>query len=95
MLKKDNWALGIIMGLVVPLIVYGIILTIVRTYGVVDEIRGIYMMKPSTMQLIGIFSNLFTFRYYMVNLNFDKTGRGILLATFIYAGVFFYLNLNF
>lgn len=95
MLKKDNWALGIIMGLVVPLIVYGIILTIVRTYGLVDEIRGIYMMKPSTMQLIGIFSNLFTFRYYMVNLNFDKTGRGILLATFIYAGVFFYLNLNF
>jgi hypothetical protein len=95
MLKKDNWALGIIMGLVVPLIVYGIILTIVRTYGVVDEIRGIYMMKPSTMQLIGIFSNLFTFRYYMVNLKYDKTGRGILLATFIYAGVFFYMNLSF
>ncbi len=95
MLKKDNWILGIIMGLVVPLIVYGIILTIVRTYGVVDEIRGIYMMKPSTMQLIGIFSNLFTFRYYMVNLKYDKTGRGILLATFIYAGVFFYFNLSF
>ncbi|MBW6479777.1 MAG: hypothetical protein K0B37_10135 [Bacteroidales bacterium] len=95
MLKKDNWALGIIMGLVVPLIVYGIILTIVRTYGVVDEIRGIYMMKTSTMQLIGVFSNLFTFRYYMVNLKFDKTGRGILLATFIYAGLFFYFNLDF
>ena len=95
MLKKDNWALGIIMGLVVPMIVYGIVLTIVRTYGVVDEIRGIYMMKPSTMQLIGIFSNLFTFRYYMVNLKYDKTGRGILLATFIYAGVFFYMNLSF
>lgn len=95
MLKKDNWALGIIMGIVVPLIVYGIVLTIVRTYGVVDEIRGIYMMKPSTMQLIGIFSNLFTFRYYMVNLKYDKTGRGILLATFIYAGVFFYMNLSF
>ena len=94
MLKKDNWALGIIMGLVVPMIVYGIVLTIVRTYGVVDEIRGIYMMKPSTMQLIGIFSNLFTFRYYMVNLKYDKTGRGILLATFIYAGVFFYFNLS-
>ncbi len=94
MLKKDNWALGIIMGLLVPLIVYGIIFTIVRTYGVVDELRGIYMMKQSTMQLIGIFSNLFTFRYYMVNLKYDKTGRGILLATFIYAGVFFYQNLN-
>lgn len=95
MLKKDNWVLGIIMGLLVPLIIYGIILAIVRTYGIVDEIRGIYMMKQSTMQLIGIFSNLFTFRYYMVNLHFDKTGRGILLATFIYAGVFFYLNWNF
>jgi hypothetical protein len=95
MLKKDNWALGIIMGLLVPLIVYGIIFTIVSRYGTVDEVRGIYMMKQSTMQLIGIFSNLFTFRYYMVNLQYDKTGRGILLATFIYAGVFFYLNLNF
>ncbi len=95
MLKKDNWALGIAMGVLLPLVIYGLIFFFVSRYGVVDEIRGIYMMKQSTMQLIGIFSNLFTFRYYMVNLKFDKTGRGILLATFIYAGVFFYLNLNF
>lgn len=94
MLKKDNWALGIGLGLLTPLAVYGIILLIMRQWGTIDPYAGIYVLSKSTMMLIGIFSNLFTFRYYMVNLNFDKTGRGILLATFLYAGLFFWQNLS-
>jgi len=94
MLKKDNWALGIILGLVVPLAIYGLVLAAMKQWGTRDEELAIYIMKQSTMQLIGIFSNMFVFRYYMVNLKYDKTGRGILLATFIYAGVFFYQHLN-
>ncbi|MFN3555309.1 MAG: hypothetical protein ACK4VN_05015 [Bacteroidales bacterium] len=95
MLKKDNWALGIIMGLLSPLIIYLLLLQAMKFWGTIDASAGVYIMKQSTMQLVGIFSNMFTFRYYMINLKFDKTGRGILLATFLYAGLFFWQNLNF
>ncbi|MFW5707469.1 MAG: hypothetical protein ACOC12_06085 [Bacteroidota bacterium] len=92
MLKKDNWLLGIALGVVVPAIIYGIVFLVVRQWGTIDETLNIYFLKQSTMQLMGIFVNMFTFRYYMVNLKYDKTGRGILLATFAYAGVFVYMH---
>ena len=40
-----------------------------------------------------ITSNMITFRYYMVNLKYDKTGRGILLVTFASAAAYFFLYL--
>jgi hypothetical protein len=95
MLKKDNMILGVGLGILLPVVVYAIIFFIMSTWGAIDPTRGIYILKPSTMQLISIFSNLFIFRYYMVNLKFDKTGRGILLVTFIFAGLFFYQHLRF
>ncbi len=94
MLKKDNWLLGILLGGLMPLVIYLLILGAMKQWGTISEQPDIYYLKKSTMLLIGIFSNLFTFRYYMVNLKFDKTGRGILLTTFVYAGIFFYQNLN-
>jgi hypothetical protein len=95
MLKKDNWILGIALGLLLPLAIYGILYFIMVNWGTVDETLGVFYIKESTMQLISIFSNLFTFRYYMVNLKYDKTGRGILLVTFIFAALFFYQHLKF
>ena len=92
MLKKDNWILGIALGIVVPAIIYGLVYFIIRQWGTIDETLNLYFLKQSTMQLMGIFVNMFTFRYYMVNLKYDKTGRGILLATFVYAGIFVYMH---
>jgi len=48
------------------------------------------VLEPATMVLISIFVNLFTLRYYLVNLRYDKTGRGILMLTFGLAMVYFY-----
>lgn len=90
MLKKDSWLLGIVLGVFVPLIIFGILFLIVEKWGVLDEGLNVRILDFSTMMLIGIFSNMFTFRYYMVNLKMDKTGRGVLLATFVYAGFFIY-----
>ncbi len=92
MLKKDNWILGIALGIILPLVVYGIIFFAMSQWGRIDETLNLYFIKESTMQLAGVFANMFIFRYYMVNLKFDKTGRGILLSTFIYAGIFVYLH---
>lgn len=74
-----------------PVVFYLIILAVMLQWGTVSE--GIYLLKSSTMMLLALFSNLISFRYYMVNLKYDRTGRGILLVTFLYAGVFFYLYL--
>jgi hypothetical protein len=91
MFKKDNWLLGIALGVLLPVIVYGIILLVLKQLGTTPT--GNYALKPSTTRLLALFSNFIVFRYYMVNLKYDRTGRGILLATIIYAGVFFYLYL--
>ena len=91
MLKKDNWALGIALGVLLPLVLYGIIMLIMIQWGTITE--GVYVLKPSTIKLLALFSNMISFRYYMVNLKYDKTGRGILLITFAYAAVYFYLYL--
>ena len=91
MLKKDNWWLGIALGTLLPLASYGIIMLILIQWGTISE--GIYVLKPSTSKLLALFANLISFRYYMVNLKYDKTGRGILLVTFAYAALYFFLYL--
>ncbi len=90
MLKKDSWGLGILIGLVVPLLIYGLILLILSPWGYVE--RGIYQLNPEMPFLVAIFFNLLPFRYFMVSLKYDKTGRGILLITFLMAIAFFYFK---
>ncbi len=87
-LEKDNWALGVTIGIVFPLIIYGLLLLILGQHGRVDDL--IYVPRPKAPALVAIFANLFPFRYYMVNKKFDRTGRAILLVTFIMAVLLFY-----
>ncbi len=89
MFKKDNLWLGVALGTALPIILYLIILLIMKMIGTTPA--GDYVLKQSSMVLLALFSNMITFRYYMINLKYDKTGRGILLVTFIFAAVYFYL----
>ena len=88
--NKDDWWLGIAVGAIPPPILYVIILLAMKQWGT-TSIEGVYLIKQSSMMLIALFSNMLTFRYYMVKLKYDRTGRGILLVTFAYAAVFFFL----
>jgi hypothetical protein len=54
-----------------------------------------YLIKLPTLILISVFPNLFTLRYYLKNLKYDRTGRGILLVTFVYAILYFVVYLKF
>lgn len=57
-------------------------------------ISGLFGLKPvfrqSTIEVLSIFLNVFPFRYYMLKLEFDYTGRGILMVTFITGLTFFF-----
>lgn len=79
------------LGIGLPALLYGIILLVMKQIGTTPS--GDYVLKPSTTKLLALFSNFIVFRYYMVNLKYDRTGRGILLATILYAGIYFYLYL--
>lgn len=83
-LKKDSFILGIILGLVVPVIFFFLI-TLINTQFLEDTI------SRNTIILISIVLNVFVFRYYLLNDKKDKTGRGVLMATFAYTILFFVL----
>ena len=87
-MNKDRWSTGVAIGLILPAVVYGLVLLILIPHGNVEGI--IYQPRPKVPALAAIFSNLFPFRYYMVNKKYDRSGRGILLVTFAMAIVFFY-----
>jgi hypothetical protein len=82
-LIKDNFILGMAIGLLVPVLCFAIIL------GIENQIMSGLPGKPEVpmniMVFIAIATNLLPFRFYMINKKLDKTGRGILLATFVFA----------
>ncbi len=88
MLNKDRWTLGIVIGLVLPVLVYGLVLLILKQYGHVEGL--LYLPRPRVPGLVGVVSNLFPFRFFMVNKKYDRTGRGILLVTFVMTLLVFY-----
>jgi membrane protease YdiL (CAAX protease family) len=83
-LKKDSFILGIILGLVVPVIFFFLI-TLLNGQ-LLDNAMG-----QNTIMLISIVLNVFVFRYYLLNDKKDKTGRGVLISTFVYTIIFFIL----
>lgn len=88
--QQDNLLFGVILGIIVPAIVLGILYVIIIIP--FSNANG-PIIKPSTLQLLAIFTNLATMRYYLLKLKFDYTGRGILLATMILAIVYFAIYL--
>lgn len=82
MFKKDSWTTGLLIGALLPLLVYALTILILGFTGKVDGL--VYTPKPQVPGLVGLAASIFAFRYYMVSLKFDKTGRGILVMAFIY-----------
>ncbi|MFO8086702.1 MAG: hypothetical protein R6T91_02695 [Bacteroidales bacterium] len=84
--KKDTFLLGIILGLIVPVVLFFIIFYANDYF---EALAGKSFLKQNTIMLVSIVLNVFVLRYFLVNNQRDKTGRGILMATFAYAIVFF------
>jgi hypothetical protein len=88
-LKKDSFWLGLLLGIVLPAIVSGLIYLFNVTFP--NSATGLPVFKKSTVFILGIVPNAILLRYYLVNLKADKTGRGILAVTFVFAIVFMIL----
>lgn len=91
-LKRDNTLLGILVGIVVPSLVFALAYGInLIAMNALDKETGVPIY---TLFIVAIFSNMFLIRYYLVRMKYDNTGRGMLLVTFIAAIVFFFFYLK-
>lgn len=82
-LKKDNFWFGVAIGTAIPLIVFGIVYLIDDYLSDWRMVRTV--IKDSTKFLLAVFFNLVLFRLYMVSWKMDKTGKGLLAITFLWA----------
>lgn len=85
MLKKDNFIFGVLLGALIPLGVYLFLEQVVTI-----EIKG--KTQPrfdlATNLVLALVANVIPFRQYMQKGHYEKTGKGILLMTFVYAMVY-------
>ena len=88
---KDSLLLGVVLGIALPLISFGILYAISTIFAPAGKD---YLIDLSVVILVSVFTNLFTLRYYLIKPKFDKTGRGILLVTFILAIGYFAVYLR-
>jgi len=75
--KKDSLLLGVVLGLIVPVVFWWL-------QAILFEYVNLNI-EDSSMKLFALMFNLPVFRYYMINLKYDKTGKGVLFVTFIWA----------
>ncbi|HOW26720.1 MAG TPA: hypothetical protein PK711_13760 [Bacteroidales bacterium] len=89
MLSRDSFPLGALIGAIAP----GIFLGILYLINLLIEkfiVHQLYI-RLNSLVLVSITLDLIIMRYYFVKLKYDRTGRGILVVTFIYMMLFFIL----
>lgn len=85
--KRDQFFAGFVFGVAFPSIFYGALYLVDM---MVVKIWNTHMFPQQNYLLIlSLAINLFALRYYFVNLTYDKTGRGILIVTFLFALIYF------
>jgi hypothetical protein len=87
MLKRDNMAFGILIGVVLPGLFYGLLSVI--AHFVKTGTTWTRPFEPDRMMVLALAINLIPIRIYFINFKFEKTGRGVLLVTFLLAVIYF------
>ena len=71
--------IGVIVGALIPLVLYAVLLTFLE-YMLVDN-----LLRESTLQVIALFANFPLLKMALTKYQKDRLGRGILLSTFVIA----------
>ena len=83
--KIDSPILGLAIGILIPILFYYI------QFYTIPILLG-HAFSSASMQLFALMLNLPFFRFYIINLKYEKTAKGILFATFIYGLIWVYIN---
>lgn len=87
--NRDTFWFGLLFGLVLPAIFFAVLN--VLDIAIVKFFNTHMLAKQQYLYILSIAINLFAIKYYFVNLKYDKTGRGILIVTFLFAIIYFVL----
>lgn len=90
-LRQDSFATGMILGIVLPSILFAMLWAIIA---IISKSTGVpNLVSLDKLILLSLIINLITMRYYLLKLKYDKTGRGILAVTFVLGMAFFMLEI--
>lgn len=87
MFKKDSYILGALMAIVSPAVTFGFLYLLLLLLETVLSKGAI--LNEKNLILLSLIPNLIILRIYFVKYKFDKTGKGVLLITFILFILFF------
>jgi hypothetical protein len=82
LLKKNNVFLGIVLASIAPFLAYGLLYLLNNALEIWLN-AGNIVVKQDTLRMTSIFLNLFIFIPYLKHDRYERTGRGVLLVTFI------------
>ncbi len=91
-LKKDNYILGAILGIVLPVLLYGLLLLVDSL--LLSLMGGSMVEDPRYFYLLSTLINLYPIRVYLVSFKFEKSGKGVLLVSFIEIILYFLFFVN-
>jgi hypothetical protein len=93
MIEKNNFAMGLLIGALTPIIGFTIIeflFNLLTDFGLMEEVTvSISPRRERTIGLLAICFNLIPFQYCK-NKKWDNTMRGIIFPTMIYVGFWIY-----
>mgnify|MGYP006935325379 CR=1 FL=1 len=86
--KKDTYYLGVLVGFVLPVALYGLLYLVDMTF---NTIFGKHLVsRPDLLYILSIIANIISLRYFFTRLKMDKAGSGILLITIVFVLVYFF-----
>ncbi len=86
-LKKDSYLTGIILSAIVPFIIYFVLEFVVKKLSDLYT-NGYPIIQEHNVILISVFLNMIIFYSYINKKEYDKSGRGVLIVTFIYTAIY-------
>jgi hypothetical protein len=94
LLKKDSVWLGLAAGVISPVVIFYILSFLVEKLSL-ELTFGIQLVQEKNIELVSIFLNLFIMYVYLQNPKYERTGRGVLLSTFILALIHFWFRYKY
>jgi len=93
-LKKNSLLLGAVAAIISPIILFFTLSFLVDILSL-KLTWGIQLVQEKNIELVSIFSNLFIMYSYLQNPKYERTGRGVLLSTFVLAIIHFYMHYKY
>jgi len=89
MFKRNSMGFGAMLASIIPAALFLLI-----EYVFTVERNGIEVPRfdEATILVLAIAANILPFTYYMKHPEYERTGRGILLITFIYAAIYIFVK---